>query len=185
MMNGEVTIREATPSDSMIIATAVCMAVDYDTSHPIYPVFEELARYDISQYSWRNALIAEVDGQAAGAIVGYDGAMLERLREPIFPLLAKHLGSSRSIEDETEAGEFYLDSVAVLPHYRGMGIGKMLIAALCKRAFAEGHLRVGLIVDLDNPHAERLYTSLGFEYVGDKRFLGHPMHHLQLTSPLE
>jgi RimJ/RimL family protein N-acetyltransferase len=46
-------------------------------------------------------------------------------------------------------------------------------------AFEQGYERVGLIVDVDNPNAERLYSSLGFRRVGDKRFLGHAMHHLQ------
>lgn len=170
------------PSDSAIIATVVCMAVGYDTTHPIYPVFEELAQRNDSQYSWQNTLIAEVDNSSAGAIVGYDGALLATLRKPIFPLLEKYLGSTIEIEDETEAGEFYLDSLGILPHFRGMGIGAMLIKAMCDRAFANGHRRAGLIVDVDNPRAERLYTSLGFEYVGDRRFLGHDMHHLQLAT---
>lgn len=181
-MNSNITIREATPADSALIATVVCIAVGYDTSHPIYPVFEELARLDVSQYSWRNTLIAEVNGDAAGAIVGYDGAMLTTLREPIFPLIEKYLGSTIDIEDETEAGEFYLDSIGILPDYRGMGIGSRLITAICNKAFTDGHQNVGLIVDYDNPRAERLYTSLGFKHIGDKRFLGHNMRHLRRTT---
>ena len=184
-MSRNITIRAATPLDSKLIAMVVCMAVDYETSHPIYTVFEELAQHNASQYSWRNTLIAEVDGEVAGAIVGYDGAMLKQLREPIFPLLIKYLGSAKEIEDETEAGEFYLDSLGVLPHFRGLGIGAKLIVAMCDKAFSEGHQRAGLIVDIDTPRAEKLYTSLGFEYVGDKCFLGHAMHHLQLKANSE
>jgi ribosomal protein S18 acetylase RimI-like enzyme len=41
---------------------------------------------------------------------------------------------------------------------------------------------VGLIVDFNNPRAEALYTSLGFERVGRKNFLGHPMWHLQYAK---
>ena len=57
----EITIRTATIHDAELIATAVCMAVGYDQSHPIYPVFRELAEREVAQYSYRNALIAEVD----------------------------------------------------------------------------------------------------------------------------
>lgn len=181
-MDSKITIRDATSEDYKLIAEVVCMAVGHDTSHPIYPVFEELAQRDHSQYSWHNTLIAEVGGNAAGAIVGYDGAMLEALREPIYPLLEKHLGEVLPIEDETEAGEFYLDSLGTLPEYRGRGIGAALIRAMSHRAFEEGHRRVGLIVDYDNPRAEKLYTSLGFQRVGHKKFFGHDMHHLQLTT---
>ena len=178
----EITIRKAVIDDAELIATVVCMAVGYDREHPIYPVFRELAQREVAQYSYRNTLVAEVDGVVAGALVGYDGARLKELREPIFPLLEQHLGESLQIEDETEAGEFYLDSLGVLPEFRGLGVGSRLLTAMRDRAFSEGHQRVGLIVDFDNPRAERLYTSLGWRRVGNKRFLGHPMWHLQATK---
>lgn len=179
MNTKKIVVRPAGREDAALIAEVVCMAVGYDTARPIYPVFLTLAASDKAQYSYRNALIAEVDGTVAGAIVGYDGAMLYELREPIFPLLEKYLGSVLDIEDETAAGEFYLDSLGVLPQFRGMGVGAMLLNAMSNKAFAEGHTRVGLIVDFDNPRAERLYTELGFVRVGQKRFLGHDMWHLQ------
>lgn len=175
----KIVVRPAGREDAALIAEVVCMAVGYDTAHPIYPVFLTLAASDKAQYNYRNTLVAEVDGTAAGAIVGYDGARLEELREPIFPLLERYLGSVPEIEDETAAGEFYLDSLGVLPQFRGMGVGAMLLNAMSNKAFAEGHSRVGLIVDVDNPRAERLYTELGFVRVGQKRFLGHDMWHLQ------
>lgn len=178
-MNRDITIRQATVADAEFIAHAVCMAVGYDMSHPIYQVFLHLARMEHSQYSYVNTLVAEVEGRVSGALVGYDGARLKELREPIFALLEQYLGEAINIEDETEAGEFYLDSLGVLPECRGCGIGRALIVAMRDRAFAEGYERVGLIVDFDNPDAERLYQSLGFRRVGTKRFLGHNMHHLQ------
>jgi ribosomal protein S18 acetylase RimI-like enzyme len=179
-MNNSFSICPATLDDAEHIALAVCMAVGYDSTHALYPVFLQLARREHSQYSYLNALVAEADGAVVAALVGYDGARLKELREPIFPLLRQHLGEVIDIEDETEAGEFYLDSLGVVPDYRGRGIGRALIEAMRDRAFAEGHTRVGLIVDVDNPSAERLYKSLGFKRVGNKRFLGHAMHHLQV-----
>ena len=175
----KIMVRAAQREDAEVIAEAVVMAVGYDTSHPLYPVFLTLAGRENTQYSYLNALIGEVGGVAAGALVGYDGARLAELREPIYPLLEEHLGTSLHIEDETEAGEFYLDSLGVLPAFRGLGVGRALLTAMTERAFTEGHERVGLIVDFANPDAERLYTSLGFERVGTKRFLGHQMWHLQ------
>lgn len=183
MERQEIIVRPARREDAPIIAEAVAMAVGYDTSHPLYAVFLELAGREVAQYSYRNSLVAEVDGAVAGAIVGYDGARLEELRAPIYPLLKEHLGEVPHIEDETEAGEYYLDSLGVLPAYRGLSVGTALLNAATERAFAEGHTRVGLIVDFDNPNAERLYSSLGFQRVGEKRFLGHRMWHLQRQRP--
>ena len=134
----KIVVRPAGREDAALIAEVVCMAVGYDTTHPIYHVFLTLAASDKAQYSYRNVLIAEVDGTVAGAIVGYDGALLYELREPIFPLLEKYLGSVPDIEDETAAGEFYLDSLGVLPQFRGMGVGAMLLNAMSNKAFAEG-----------------------------------------------
>lgn len=39
---------------------------------------------------------------------------------------------------------------------------------------------VGLLVDKDNPDGEALYSSVGFRYVGDNRWGGHPMKHMIL-----
>ena len=70
-----------------------------------------------------------------------------------------------------------------MPEWRGLGIGGKLIDAFCQRAFAEDAERVGLIVDTDNPNAERLYLSQGFTHVGERIFFNHQMHHLQRTKP--
>ena len=64
-------------------------------------------------------------------------------------------------------------------------MGRALIDAFCDKAFAEGHERVGLIVDYDNPQAEKLYTSLGFERVGTRLFFNHKMWHLQRKNDLD
>ena len=39
--------------------------------------------------------------------------------------------------------------------------------------------KIGLLVDKDNPLAEKLYVAQGFRYVGDTTWGGHPMKHLQ------
>lgn len=181
----KITVRPARIEDTTIIAKAVAMAIgdekalqNYCGEEPI-AVLEEIARRENTQYSWKYAFVAEVDGVAAGAIVGYDGALLKELRDGTFTVLQEYVGRVPHIPDETSKGEYYLDSIGILPEFRGMGIGRQLVATLCDRAFAEGHERVGLIVDFNNPQAERLYTSLGFERVGTREFFKHEMWHLQ------
>jgi ribosomal protein S18 acetylase RimI-like enzyme len=185
MRTNKITIREAESRDAKVIAQVVAMAIgDTQALHAYcgedyYEVLTEVAVAEDTQYSWRNSLIAEVEGQTAGAIVGYNGALLNKLRKGTLEIVRKHTGHTPDIPDETEAGEFYLDSIATLPSFRGMGIASTLINALRDKAFAEGHKCIGLIVDMDNPQAEKLYTSLGFERVGTRLFFGHPMWHLQ------
>ena len=126
-----------------------------------------------------------MDGVPAGVIVGYDGALLYQLREPLLQLVREKLGRDLDIEDETAAGEFYIDSFAVLPQYRGCGVGRELLVAACSRAFAAGHKKVGLIVDFNNSRAEKLYASLGFKRIEPTTFLGCKMWHMQVEQGVE
>ena len=180
-----VITRRATCADADTIAKVVSMAIGDEYALRSYcgedymSVLAEIARGDATQYSWRNAIIAEVEGNIAGAVVGYDGAQLYALREGTFAVLRQSIGRVPNIVDETEPGEYYLDSVGVLPEYRGLGVGRALIEAFCARAFAEGHRCVGLIVDYDNPVADKLYASLGFKHINTKLFFNHQMWHMQ------
>lgn len=185
MHHPNIITRPATREDAEIIARVIAMAIGDECALRRYcgeeyiSVLTEIARSEATQYSWQYAIVAEVEGRVAGAVVGYDGAELYRLREGTFATIRRCAGHTPAIVDETEPGEYYLDSVGVLPDYRGEGIGRALIEAFCAKAFAEGHSRVGLIVDYDNPNAEKLYTSLGFKRIDTKPFFTHQMWHLQ------
>ena len=184
-----INIRQAEKRDSRTIAKVVAMAIGDENAMRQYcgdeyiTLLTEIAENENSQYSYHNTLIAEIDDKPIGAIIGYDGAKLHELRTRTYSIIQNALGRTPSIPDETEAGEFYLDSIAVFPKYQGNGIGRKLITAMQEKAFNEGHKRIGLIVDFDNPKAEKLYTSLGFSRVGTKIFLEHKMWHLQSTRP--
>lgn len=188
MKSSDITIRPATEADAALIAQVVAMAIGDEEGVRHYcgeqylDVLADIASQSDTQYSWQHTLVAEVDGEAVGAVVGYDGGELSRLREGTYGVIRKTITEAQPIIDETEAGEYYLDSVGVLPHFQGRGIGRVLVAAFCSKVFAEGHQRVGLIVDRENPRAESLYASLGFRRVGTKPFFGHHMWHLQLEN---
>lgn len=127
-------------------------------------------------YSYENSVVAEIDGIIVGAMCAYDGADYQRLKQPIVDTLGNNSGFANL--KETEAGEFYMDSVGVLPEYRGQGIASHLFKAQCERAASLGHKIAGLIVDEDKPKAEALYTRLGFRHLDDKDFFGHRMKHM-------
>lgn len=185
MEKRDIEIREGRIADAPLVADVVMMAVGGDENHPFYGIVNELAARDDAQYSYCNALVAEVGGEAAGAVVGYDGARLHELRAPLQRLAKERMGEELDIEEETSAGEFYVDSLAVLPRYRGLGIGRRLLAEARDRAFAAGFSKVGLLVDFENPAAEKLYASLGFRRVNPTTFLGHDMWHMQAVKECE
>ncbi len=84
------------------------------------------------------------------------------------------------MDDETQAGELYLDSLAVLPDYRRQGIARRLLKATKEKADRMGLPCVGLLVDKGNPAGEALYVSVGFRYVSNNSWGGHPMKHMVL-----
>ena len=185
IMSYKLNIRKAVKTDAPLIASVVAMAIGEEgTRHYCgdnhQSILEEIAGLEDSQYSYRNTIVAEVDGVPAGAAVAYDGADLYKLRDVTLKFIFEHTGKSHTIEDETDASEVYLDSIAVLPEYRGLGIGKQLLLALKEMANEKYGKDLGLLVDFENPDAERLYKSVGFERMNVKDFLGHKMWHLVL-----
>jgi len=184
-----ITIRQAAIDDSRIIARSLVMAMGEETAkvycgNNYINVLDEIVRMEDSQYSYHNALLAMADDVPAGAIVGYDGGLLNRLRDKTLSVIHKYNPRLTVVDEETENGEFYLDSIGILPEFRGCGIGRKLLLAMRDKAFSSGHKCVGLLVDYENPQAEKLYASLGFKRVGTKMFFGHKMWHMQSQSRL-
>ncbi len=138
-----------------------------------------LVERENSQYSYRNTLVAMDGDKVIGISVSYDGDRLHELRRAFIEAAKKYIGKDHSgMDDETQAGELYLDSLAVLPEYRRQGIARKLLKGTKERANRLGLPCVGLLVDKDNPIGEALYTSVGFRYINDNQWGGHPMKHL-------
>ena len=190
-------IIQANPSHAADIARLIITAMTDDccqflvgpdhTLEDFHNTMLRLVLMDDSQYSWRNAFVA-VDDEAApddiehapvaGAIVGYDGKDLHRLRRRFQEAaMADWQMDYSNMDDETAEGEFYLDSLAVYSNYRKRGIASQLLNRFINHAASLG-LPAALLVDKGNPSAERLYTSLGFEYRNDATWGGHAMRHL-------
>ena len=140
-----------------------------------------LVEREDSQYSYKNTLVAMDGQQVVGVSVSYDGSRLHELRRAFIEAAKTYIGKDHTgMDDETQAGELYLDSLAVLPAYRRQGIAQKLLIATRERARHLHLPKVGLLVDKGNPDGEALYTKVGFEYLNDNLWGGHPMKHLIL-----
>lgn len=138
-----------------------------------------LVARDDTQYSYLNTLVADDGGTVIGICVSYDGALLHQLRQPFIDAALKEWGMDHSsIPDETQAGELYLDSLAVDPAYRGRGIAKLLLQASIQKSKRMNLPSTGLLVDVGNPRAEALYNKVGFKCAGTNSWGGHEMRHL-------
>lgn len=190
------TIKEAERCDSEAIANLIMAAMSEDcclyyagpghTLDDFRRMMTELVEKESSQYSYSNALVAKNDfGELMGAIVTYDGALLHELRKVFIAAAQEYFGRDYSgMSDETQAGELYVDSFAVFPQYRRKGVATALLQAAIHRAAKLGHETVGLLVDKGNPTAQCLYEKVGFRYVGDAEWGGHPMNHMQIKTCL-
>ena len=180
----DIIIRQAHKEEASQIAELFMLAWPVDeilgsnglTYEQLHESITLIAASEETIYSYENTLVADIDGKLVGAMCAYDGADYQRLKQPIVDALGPDCGFAKM--KETEAGEFYLDSVGVLPEYRGRGIASRIIEAQCERAASLGHKVAGLIVDVDKPQVESLYSRLGFTYLDDKDFFGHAMRHM-------
>ena len=137
-----------------------------------------------NQYSYQNCWVAEAGGEVIAAANLYDGAALKKLRQPVMDYIKTRFKRDVEPEDETEAGEYYLDSLGVRPDQQGKGTGAKLLRFLVDEYVLKNRQTLGLLVDEDNPGAKRLYLKMGFTCVGHKVLLGKRMEHLQVNANL-
>ena len=137
--------REATANDAYFIAEGFHMALHGKRSPEEITAFAEKICTDDVLYCARNTLICEYNGETAGMLIAYDGSGYRAMKERTMALVKEHFGIEfPGMDDETAAGEYYIDSLAVWPQHRGIGMGR----ALLERGIAEG-LRRGLKVTLE------------------------------------
>ena len=184
-------IIQASKHQAREIAKSIMLAMNYECCqnlagpHHTLIDFEdlltELVALEKSQYSYTNTLVALNDeDEVIGVCVSYDGAQLHDLRQPFIDAALKKFDIDYQNQiDEADNDELYIDSLAVNPDYRRQGIAKRLILESIAKAQSMGIHKIGLLVDKDNPLAEKLYVAQGFRYIGDTTWGGHPMKHLQ------
>ena len=186
-----IEIKAAKKDQSASIARLIMMAMTDDCClhfcgvgyglDDFYRMMTSLVEREDSQYSYKNTLVAMDDEKVVGVAVIYDGARLNELRQAFIEAAKEQIGKDHSgMDDETQAGELYLDSLAILSEYRRQGIARKLLRATKEKADQMGLPCLGLLVDKGNPAGESLYASVGFRYVNDSNWGGHPMKHLVL-----
>ena len=163
------SILPATLADCPFVARCICMALHHEASDDELPYIAQIcARPDVL-YSYRHALIGWLDDVPVGLCLAYDGDGYHETRLRTFALFAQNNEAMdlEHAEDETCAGEFYIDSLAVLPPYRRHGYARQLMQAQMARGRQMGLTHQTLLVDPDNPQAQALYAQLGFSYESD------------------
>ncbi|MDO4728265.1 MAG: GNAT family N-acetyltransferase [Bacteroidota bacterium] len=180
------TIRFAKPNDAQQVALLmyqameeiVCKLIGRSDIDEAILFLKNLFEQPNNQYSYQNAIVIEENAQILGSLVFYNGADLQFFRSPVLELAYQKYGNQINIEDETQAGETYIDTLSVHPKAQGRGIGSRLISYLLEYIKEKELPPAGLLVDVNNPNAERLYTRLGFEFQNEQNLTGGVYKHL-------
>lgn len=161
-------IREARPSDAAQLVRFINMAADdlpllfwreaVGPDGDPWAYGRERAARETGNFSYRNAWLAEVDGEIAACLLGYpadsEPGPIDPDTPPIFvPLL------------ELEAlapGSWYLNVLATDEAFRGKGLGGALLARAEEIAVAGGHGTISLIAADTHRDALRLYRAKGY-----------------------
>ncbi|MCP1996906.1 GNAT family N-acetyltransferase [Flavobacterium sp. HSC-61S13] len=136
-------------------------------------------RSENNQYSYQNTFVAVDEHEDIwGSITCYDGGKLEELRKPVLEHISSRYGLELHPENETQAGELYLDTLAVAPSAQGKGIGSSLLQHIIQYAREQQYKQVGLLVDFENPNAQKLYERVGFKAKETLTFMGGEYYHM-------
>ena len=190
-------IRDAMPSDGEFIARNILAAMGYDVFNgaadeidlgssrlsvqEAVSAFSTVCIRPDTLYSFARTRIACVDGTAVGSLTAYPGDDYLTLRELTWGLLDDS-SDTLSMQPECSPGEFYLDSLAVLPEYRRMTfeyagttdrIGHLLMLDGIEAGRRQGFPRISLIVDRTKPRLNAYYSALSFHPDGEIIFFGH------------
>jgi ribosomal protein S18 acetylase RimI-like enzyme len=125
-------------------------------------------------YSYRNCRVAEVADRRAGMLLS-------------FPMHARNPADAASPPpfDGTDVfapykyleapDTWYICGVALLPEYRGRGIGTGLMQIARQQARHQGYGRLSLVVFEENEAAVNLYRRLGYVTVDRAPTVPHPL----------
>jgi ribosomal protein S18 acetylase RimI-like enzyme len=155
-------------------------------------ILDQFFRQKSNRVSYENAIVLEDSSdepsregslepsrEVVGVALIYDGSIARTLDEPLEKVAIQKSGlSDYRIPTEAEPSEFYLDTISVDPKCQGRGFGRDLIEASCEQARKFGRDRIGLLVDIDNSGAKRLYERLGFRAQGRKEIGGYEYFHM-------
>lgn len=133
-----------------------------------------------NRLSYENCTVAEIDGRIAGAMLAYHGSRLDELDRPLLERIVSLTGDRNiSFPREAMENEYYLDSIAVDPDFRGQGLGKQLMKAFEAEGAKRGYARLSLIVELGNDNAKGLYSAQGYRADGHRlEIAGHLYEHM-------
>lgn len=149
----------------------------------------------LSMCHWSGFLVAELDGQPAAALSGYEptkrgadsfaAAMYEGLagvgwsHEDVDRMFGR-MGPFLKCAPESPDDAWIVEWVATRPEFRGRGLVAALLEAILEEGRRARYRRAQISLLIDNHPAQRAYESAGFQTTGEKR---HAEFEMTFGSP--
>jgi ribosomal protein S18 acetylase RimI-like enzyme len=175
------SFRPATKADAPALAVLVDIAGEGMPAYmwgtlkaPGQSVLEfgrERAARDTGGFSYKNAIVAEIDSEVAASLVGYrlddpyDLGAIDAMPEIVQPLVR--------LEAQVP-GSWYVNVLATFPEFRRNGIAGRLLAIAEEKAREERAPSLSVIVASWNEDAARLYARAGYAARAREKALPFP-----------
>lgn len=184
-------IRDGRKEDGAFIAANIFASVGYEMFPPkdthvlgMMPLMSEICSRTDTLYAYDRTRVACVGGRPVGSLTAYPSDGYLTLRNFTWGMFGDRVISPDIVGDvECQPGEFYLDSMAVLPEFRHKEfeykgrvdrIGHLLMLDGIEKGWEKGFKLFSLIVEKEKPRLKAYYASLGFIPDGEITFFGEP-----------
>jgi len=181
-------IRTAKVEDASFIAWAILESTRagkeqglfdkiFSPSSDINKSLETLIINDIKTIChYSNFLIAEVDGEDAGALCGYDGFRVswENMSKALETMgcqgdYKERISSYFSCEPHVEKNTLVLDFMITKDNFRGLGVVKELVKKVLLTARLKGFRRAQTGIEIGSIETQLAYEKMGFSKLEEKK----------------
>lgn len=129
-----------------------------ESGETAWDVGRRRAGRDDGIFSYKNAIVVEMDRRVVASLVGYALPAEPAPIEPDMPAMFVPLQELENLAP----GTWYVNVLATYPEHRNQGLGSRLLAIADERSAAGGWLGLSIIVSDGNPRARRLYERSGY-----------------------
>ena len=115
-------------------------------------------RYELTQNKAAHFIVALAPG-----LESKRGLLARLFQQPAARLIVGYAGYWLVVD------EAHIGTIATHPHWRGQGVGELLLVSVLHDAMAHGAIEAKLEVRVGNRVAQNLYRQYGFEEVGRRK----------------
>jgi len=136
----------------------------------------ELVGRSHNRFSHQYIRVAEIDHRVIGIATLVPTAHLHEnadfldvlnFGQKLWLNLVQRFLLQRMLQHDYPPGSFYIGNLAVAPEHRNRGIGRQLLSnCMAEASLVSSTLFIS--VDVNNPRAQKLYESLGFQVVATR-----------------